>query len=73
VCLDCAVTPVILVRQKQQSETWSWASFQIIGMAKGIEREYFTHAARRLEMSHDKNGEPPDHPLYSRDNTHNIS
>jgi len=46
--LDFAVTPVILVRQKQQSETWSVGSLQTIGMAKGIQREPFVHAARRL-------------------------
>jgi len=44
VYLDFAVTPV--VRQKQQSETWSVGSLQTIGKAKGIERERFAHAAR---------------------------
>jgi len=48
VCLGFAVTPVILVRQKQQSETWSVGCFQTIGMAKGIQRETFAHAARSL-------------------------
>ena len=47
-CLDFAVTPLILVRQKEQSETWSVGRLQTIGMAKGIERESFAHAARRL-------------------------
>ena len=47
-CLEFAVTPVILVRQKQQSDTWSVGSLQTIGMAKGIQREPFAHAARSL-------------------------
>jgi hypothetical protein len=38
--LDFAVTPVILVRQKQQSATWSVGSLQTIGMEKGIQREH---------------------------------
>jgi hypothetical protein len=45
--LDFAVTPIILVTQKQQSETWSVGSLPI-GMAKGIQYEPFAHAARSL-------------------------
>jgi hypothetical protein len=48
VSLEYAITPVILVTHKQQSETWSVGSLQTIGMAKGIEREHFAHSARRL-------------------------
>jgi hypothetical protein len=48
VCLDFAATPVILVKQKQQSETWSTGSLQTIGMVKGIQHEPFAHYARSL-------------------------
>ena len=48
VCLDFSVVPVIVVRQKQQCETWSVGSLQTIGMVKGIQRELFVHAARSL-------------------------
>ena len=48
VCLDFAVTPVIMVRQKYQSEAWPIGSLQTIGIAKGIKREPFAHSARNL-------------------------
>ena len=58
-CLDFAVTPVILVRQKQQSEIWSVDSIQTTGMAKEIQREPFAHAARSLARHTTKTGSPP--------------
>jgi hypothetical protein len=48
VCLDFAVTPVILIRQKYQSEIWSVGSLQITGVAKGIQRVPSTNYARSL-------------------------
>jgi len=45
--LDFAVTPVILIRLKQQSETWSVGSLKTVRMVKGT-HEPFAHATRSL-------------------------
>jgi len=48
VCLDLEVMPLMLVKQKQQSDEWSFGSLQTMGTVNGFWREPFTHPARNL-------------------------
>ena len=54
--MDFAFTPVILIRQKKQSETLFLGFLQTVGMVKVIQHEPFAHAVRSLARHTTKMG-----------------